>query len=514
MADVASTIQSSAYSSDCPRQAMVYDWANSLLYVFFAYANKVNYCTSDNSGVSWSARVELTTSIPDTEFSYHNITACIDTEGELWVAYAVDDPIGHHKRIRAVYTSGGIWQAEITLVDPAGSSSTLEPLLISDPTSIDITLVYRTKPTWGGGCEGVFLKHRDDGWNETHHCEAPLPLSYELRPAACYTNNGDVHIAFNAKESGVYNLYYVSGSWATSFSSPSSLGTTYFDPCVFSNGATVWIVCQGPAQIEIVRVYGSNVPDSCLAGGGVSSRYHSVCGSIDGAGIVWVAWVYTDGGGNSSLYTEYWNGVDWTIEENGSALNTCGDNDLIVFHATGPGITQRPSVGYALHYGQLYFRSHDCSFHVITIAATSPNWERAGVTRDVLILGTNFTGAASVSFGAGITVNNFTVVTSTLITVNITIATDATVGARTVVIDSGSLTDGFTIGDYSIPSEGLPLHICQFTHGRFPVFAEFYPGEYSNYPGTQSLDKLTSKQGIKFAPRYVERDHLRNKKKG
>ena len=67
----------------------------------------------------------------------------------------------------------------------------------------------------------------------------------------------------------------------------------------------------------------------------------------------------------------------------------------------------------------------------------------------VVIAGTNFTGATSVSFGSGITVNSYTVDNSTQITANITISGSATTGARDVSVTApgGTATKsaGFTV---------------------------------------------------------------------
>jgi hypothetical protein len=84
-----------------------------------------------------------------------------------------------------------------------------------------------------------------------------------------------------------------------------------------------------------------------------------------------------------------------------------------------------------------------------TVTTVSPNSGVQGQTLDVIITGVNFTGATAVSFGAGITVNRFTVYSATQITVNITIAGDATLGTRDVSVTTpggtGTLTGGFTV---------------------------------------------------------------------
>jgi sugar lactone lactonase YvrE len=86
------------------------------------------------------------------------------------------------------------------------------------------------------------------------------------------------------------------------------------------------------------------------------------------------------------------------------------------------------------------------------ITSVSPNSGNQGQTlNNVIITGSNFTDATEVSFGDGITVTGFTVDSATQITASITIATDASLGARDVSVTTpagtGTLTAGFTVTD-------------------------------------------------------------------
>ena len=88
------------------------------------------------------------------------------------------------------------------------------------------------------------------------------------------------------------------------------------------------------------------------------------------------------------------------------------------------------------------------TFEVPTVGSVDPGSGYRGQTLDVTITGTNFTGT-TVSFGAGVTTNNFTVDSVTQITANITIAGDTTTGMRDVSVTTaagtGTLTDGFEV---------------------------------------------------------------------
>jgi hypothetical protein len=84
-----------------------------------------------------------------------------------------------------------------------------------------------------------------------------------------------------------------------------------------------------------------------------------------------------------------------------------------------------------------------------TVTSATPNQGDQGESLSVIIAGTDFTGATSVSFGSGITTTGFTVDNSTQITANITIDAGAAVGARDVSVTNAdgtdTLTSGFTI---------------------------------------------------------------------
>jgi hypothetical protein len=86
-----------------------------------------------------------------------------------------------------------------------------------------------------------------------------------------------------------------------------------------------------------------------------------------------------------------------------------------------------------------------------TITSVSPNQGNQGETLSVTITGTYFTGATAVSFGSGITVNSFTVNSSSEITASIAISGSATPGARDVSVTTqggtGTKAGAFTIGE-------------------------------------------------------------------
>ncbi|MCL0037060.1 Ig-like domain-containing protein [Dehalococcoidia bacterium] len=91
-----------------------------------------------------------------------------------------------------------------------------------------------------------------------------------------------------------------------------------------------------------------------------------------------------------------------------------------------------------------------------TIERVVPDSGIQGATVDVVISGEHFTGAMAVSFGEGITVNRFDVVSPTRIDANISIAADAEAGPRNVSVTTpggtGVLPGGFTVRDVTPPT--------------------------------------------------------------
>lgn len=75
---------------------------------------------------------------------------------------------------------------------------------------------------------------------------------------------------------------------------------------------------------------------------------------------------------------------------------------------------------------------------------------------NVVITGTNFTGATAVSFGAGVIVNSFVVDSNTQITANISILLSAAIGARDVSVTAPFGT-GTLVGGFTVLTPGIPL---------------------------------------------------------
>ncbi len=95
-----------------------------------------------------------------------------------------------------------------------------------------------------------------------------------------------------------------------------------------------------------------------------------------------------------------------------------------------------------------------------TITAVTPAYGFADQTRDVTITGTNLGTFTTVDFGADVTVNSTTAISSTELVVNVTIPVTAALGPRNVIVDNAfapdTLVGGFEVRD-------TPVHYVSAT---------------------------------------------------
>lgn len=94
---------------------------------------------------------------------------------------------------------------------------------------------------------------------------------------------------------------------------------------------------------------------------------------------------------------------------------------------------------------------------VFEITSVDPNTGRRADTELVIIMGGQFTGTTGVSFGTGVTVGSFSVISDSEVHANISVSGTATLGYRDVSVTTGSgtvtLTNGFQVEEeFSIAS--------------------------------------------------------------
>ena len=107
-------------------------------------------------------------------------------------------------------------------------------------------------------------------------------------------------------------------------------------------------------------------------------------------------------------------------------------------------------------------KMHSTQAPAPTVTGVSPDSGQQGQTLAVVITGNNLTNATAVSFGPGITVNNFVLNNASQITATITITEGADLGARNVSVTStvgtGTLNNAFTVTAASISMFGTGTH--------------------------------------------------------
>jgi hypothetical protein len=137
--------------------------------------------------------------------------------------------------------------------------------------------------------------------------------------------------------------------------------------------------------------------------------------------------------GNAGTILHY-NGIEWTAMNSGTA------NDLQGVWGDGPvSVFVVGQMGTILHYQDL----------APIITSVTPGDGNQGETLSVAISGAKLDGATDIDFGAGITIDNYTVASS-LITVSITISAAAVTGPRDVLVTNADGT-GVLAGGFSVP---------------------------------------------------------------
>ena len=85
-----------------------------------------------------------------------------------------------------------------------------------------------------------------------------------------------------------------------------------------------------------------------------------------------------------------------------------------------------------------------------TPTSTSPSTGARGATLSLDIMGSNFRAGAKATFGSSITVHSTTFINSGKLTANITIASGATAGARTVRVVNPDKGAGSCVGCFTV----------------------------------------------------------------
>ncbi|MBI3757978.1 MAG: IPT/TIG domain-containing protein, partial [Deltaproteobacteria bacterium] len=124
-----------------------------------------------------------------------------------------------------------------------------------------------------------------------------------------------------------------------------------------------------------------------------------------------------------------------------------------------------------------------------TVSTVNPNTGSQGQNLLITITGANFQFGATCDFGAGILVHTCVLNASTRLTANVTVASGATIGARTVTVTNPGIVGGSLANAFSVTAGNLPLTntltvavLVNSTNLTGYNTASGTPGEFQRYP--------------------------------
>ncbi len=244
-------------------------------------------------------------------------------------------------------------------------------------------------------------------------------------------------VAWNTMSSGTStHLADVWGSAADSVFAAGNNGLVlFYDGMVWSevasghpNVAAVW----GSASDDVFGVgnggtvihFDGTLPWTEMADTGTSENLYGVWGTSSSD-------VFAVGNAGTILH---YDGIAWMAMDSGTT------NDLQAVWGNNPvSVFVVGQSGTILHYQDL----------APIITSVVPGQGNQGETLSVAISGAKLDGTTDIDFGAGITVDNYTVASS-LATATITIAADAVTGPRDVLVTSADGT-GLLAGGFNVP---------------------------------------------------------------
>ncbi len=320
-----------------------------------------------------------------------------------------------------------------------GTSSAFTPVSPGVPSQ----LVFTTQPI-AGNSESVFatqpvISVEDAGGNVVTTSTMGVTLAPSagtlLSCSGLTAVAGVINVA-NCTFAGVVGTQYSLTASPTSGSLPSAT-SGFFSP-------------TGPGAVSATTSTVVASPPSVIANGIATSTVTVTLEDSYGNVVPGKSVILSAGGGNSTI-----NVISATTDTNGVATFTVADlnPESVVYSATDA------TDSIALNQtATVQFISHP------TVTSTSPTPRGQGaVSQTITINGSGFINGASVAFsGTGITVNSTTYVSPIALSANISIASNASTGARNVTVTNpdsgtGTGTNVFTVTPGPIVTSTLPL---------------------------------------------------------
>ncbi|MDD4924267.1 MAG: IPT/TIG domain-containing protein [Dehalococcoidales bacterium] len=326
----------------------------------------------------------------------------------------------------------GIWGADNTHVFAAGQMGVILNYDGSGFSSMDRNTASDLRSVWGSSYSNVFIA----GYSGTILIYSP-PVIYTILPNEGYQGATLNVTVTGANFSGASALQFGVGISVNSFTVVSSNridANITITPGTATGGRNVTVTTPGgsftyPDSFTVKQAL--PVITSVEPNQGRQGETLNI--TITGSNFTVVSAIQFGSGISVNSFT--------ILSSNQISTNITISSDAVTglrdVSVTIPGSSYTFSGGFTVKQ----------SLPLITFV--EPNQERQGTTLNVTITGANFTDTSAIQFGAGISVNSFTVIAADQITVNITISSGAATGSRNVTVTtpggSYTLPNGFTV---------------------------------------------------------------------
>lgn len=384
----------------------------------------------------------------------------------------------------------GIWGTDENTVFAAGNSGTIlfynglkwNPLSSGVTSNLQCIWGIDETDVFAAGNSGIILHYNGTAWtSQNSGVTANINGIQGTDISSVFAAGSSGTIlryqgeSWNAMSSGTKNdLYSIWGSGGTDVFAVGELGTiVHFD-------GTAWTSMNKNTSNDLFGVWGVSSTDVFAAGeSGTVLRYIPplIDSLSNSTGAQGATLNITISGTNLNGTTEVKFGA-------GIAVNsfTVSNSKEIEVNITvvGEAATGARDVSITTPSGSFTLAG---SFTVKrsppTLRSINPEQDRQGATLNISLNGRNLSGTTEVYLGEGISVNSFSTLSSSQISVNITIAADAGVGARDVSVTttggSDTLQGSFTV----IPAQ--------------PVIVSVSPGQ-----GNQAAEMGITLNGVNF----------------
>ncbi len=331
----------------------------------------------------------------------------------------------------------------ISVGTPVIADSTASWSVMDSGTSIDLNAVWGADNAtlFAVGKSGVILRYNGTEWSSMGSGS-----SVDLQ-GIWGTDSTNI---FTVGKSGTI-LHYNGTSWS---SVPSGTTADLYaiwgtdSTHIFAVGksgvilrydGTEWSSVSGGTTADLYGIWGSNGTNIFAVGkSGNIVRYNGT------------AWSAMDSGTTVNLYCIW--GADSTHIFVAGQSGVILDYDGVGFNSMDRNITSELRAIWGSSYANVFITGHFGTilrYSPPVIYTILPNEGYQGKTLDIAITGANFSGTNAVHFGAGISVNNFSVVSPNRIEAELSITPGAEIGTRDVLVSTpvGSFiyADGFTV---------------------------------------------------------------------